>query len=296
MADTLFSPGEATDVAYINLLGGSCVAAREFAESLWAKYHEFADPHFLTEVRHSFHARLWEMYLTCSLLESAATRGYDVSCPKPGPDILLEIEGQRIWIEAIITTSGASGQPDSVIEPNPDGSGRIPEEKLVLRYTTAIREKYLKYQKYLGEGVVKEADAFVIAINGATLPYKWAWAENDAPRFLKALYPIGKYQVLLDRRTKAIVGEGNEPRFRILKANQAEVPTQIFLDERWSAISAVLCSYADAGSYSKPLGVDFELAHNPKARWPIPQGVIPARRSWVADLTGEEGKLVSRAK
>jgi hypothetical protein len=190
-----------------------------------------------------------------------------------------------------IATGGAAGQPDSVIEPNPDGSGRIPEEKLVLRYATAIREKYLKYQKYLGEGLVKEADAFVIAINGAALPYKWAWAEKDAPRFLKALYPIGQYQVLLDRRTGEIVGKGNEPRFRFLKANQAEVPTQTFLDE----LSAVLCSYADVGSYSRPLGVDFELAHNPKARCPIRQEVIPAHRSWVADLTGEEGQLVSRA-
>jgi len=294
MADPLFSPGEATDLTYINLQGGTCVAARDFAEHLWTTYHKFADPHFLTEIRHNFHARLWEMYLTCSLLESAATRGYRVSCPKPGPDILLEIESQRIWVEAIIATAGAAGQPDSVIEPNPDGSGKIPEEKLILRYSTAIRDKYLKYQKYLDGGVVKEADAFVVAINGAALPYKWAWAEKDAPRFLKALYPIGQYRVLLDRRTGKIVAEDNEPRFRILKANQAEVPTQTFLDERSSAISAVLCSYADVGSYSRPLGVDFELAHNPKGRCPIPHRVIPAHRSWVADLTGEEGQLFSR--
>jgi hypothetical protein len=148
----------------------------------------------------------------------------------------------------------------------------------------------------LGEGVVAEADAFVIAINGAALPYKWAWAEKDAARFLKALYPIGQYQILLDRQTREIVGHHNEPRFHILKANQAEVPTKTFLDERSSAISAVLCSYADVGSYSAPLGVDFELAYNPKARCPILHGIIPAGRSWVADLTGEEGQLVSRAE
>jgi hypothetical protein len=190
MADPLFSPGEATDVAYINLRAGTCVAARDFADHLWTKYRKFADPHFLTEIRHNFHARLWEMYLTCSLIESAATRGYGVSCPKPGPDILLEVEGQRIWVEAIIATAGAAGQPDSVMEPNPDGSGRIPEEKLVLRYSTAIRDKHLKYQKYLDRGVVKGADAFVIAINGAALPYRWAWAEKDAPRFWNA--PFGQ--------------------------------------------------------------------------------------------------------
>jgi type I restriction enzyme S subunit len=77
-----------------------------------------------------------------------------LSCPKPGPDILLEHEGNRVWIEAVEATNGVPGLTDTVIEPNPDGSGRIPEEKLVLRYTNAITEKYRKYRGYLREGII----------------------------------------------------------------------------------------------------------------------------------------------
>jgi hypothetical protein len=90
-----------------------------------------------------------------------------MSCPKPGPDVLLEHEGNRVWVEAVIATNGVTGRPDTVVDPNPDGSCRIPEEKIVLRYTNAISEEYRKYRAYLREGIVRETDAFVIAVNGA---------------------------------------------------------------------------------------------------------------------------------
>ena len=296
MAAPLFSPGPATDRAYIALRAGKteyAVAARDFAERLWAEYCPFADRNFLTEVRRDFNARFWEMYLTCSLLQGAASRGYRVCCPKPGPDILLEYGGRRVWIEAVTATNGTAGLPDSVVEPNPDGSCKIPEEKIVLRYTSSMREKYGKYLRYLRDGRLNRADAFVVAINAASLSYKWTQAENDVPRFLKALYPLGHYQLLLDKQTAEVVGRGNQPRFRILKASGAEVLVQAFVDKRWRAISAVLCSFADMGFYSVPLGFDFEIAHNPLGRRPIPKGAIHGRREWMAELADTEGRLFS---
>ena len=89
----------------------------------------------------------------------------------------------------------------------------------MLRYANAISEKYRKYQGYLRNGIMNKNDAFVIAINGSALSYKWTQAANDAPRFLKAVYPLGVYQLLLDRRTGKIVGQQNEPRFNIVKAS-----------------------------------------------------------------------------
>ena len=71
----------------------------------------------------------------------------------------------------------------------------------MLRYASPISEKYRKYRGYLRDGIIQRSDAFVIAINGAALSYKWTQAENDVPRFLKAVYPLGVYQLLLDRRT-----------------------------------------------------------------------------------------------
>ena len=74
--------------------------------------------------------------------EYAKQQGAVLSCPKPGPDVLIERDGNRVCVEAVVATNGVPGRPDTVVEPNPDGSGKIPEEKLVLRYSNAIAEKY----------------------------------------------------------------------------------------------------------------------------------------------------------
>lgn len=296
MHDHLFSAGEAIDPTYVSLrdLKNEWTApARKFAESLWERFRGFADPHFLTEVRRDFHSRFWEMYLTCSLKEFASEQGSILSCPKPGPDILLERDGNRVWVEGVTATNGNLGRPDSVVEPNPDGSGKIPENKLVLRYANAISEKYRKYQRYLRDGIVHKNDAFVIAINDAALSYRWTKLENDVPRFLKAVYPLGVYQLILDRQTGKIIGQQNESRFNIEKVNGSNVATTSFLERRSRGISAILGSSADVMWHSPALGLDFELAHNPKSRVPITDFVIPAKRAWRAvlsetgaDLTG----------
>jgi len=294
MCDRLFSAGEAVDPTYMNLRDLKNAwnePAREFAESLWDRFRSFADPHFLTEIRRDFHARFWEMYLTCALQELANRQGLILSCPKPGPDILLERDGSRVWVEAVVATNGTPGRPDSVVEPNRNDSGRIPEEKLVLRYANAISEKYRKYQGYLRGGIVHKNDAFVIAINGATLSYKWTQAENDVPRFLKAVYPLGVYQLLLDRPTGKIIGQQNEPRFNIVKASGANVATTSFLETRSRGICAILGSFADLMCHRQALGFDFEVAHNPNSRTPIADFVIPAKKTWRAALNETGGDL-----
>jgi hypothetical protein len=306
----LFGPGIASDPAFVNLrqpVHYSQANAKSFAERLWKDYHPHADPNFLMEIRTDFCARFWEMYLCCALIEQSTTRGYSVSCPKPGPDILLESSSGRIWMEAVSPTNGELGKADSLVEPefpsihvgsnkqkprrpNPS-SGSIPEEKIVLRYTTAIREKYRKYLCYLQAGLVDKNDAYVIAINKSRLAYRLAAAEIDLPRFLKAVYPIGQLEVLIDIDARRIVGAQNRPRFSIPKFNQSPVSVQSFTLGRKRGISAVLCSDADASWSTSPLGSDFELAHHPRARKAIPRGLIPTAREWWAELNAERGEL-----
>lgn len=111
------------------------------------------------------------------------------------------------------------------------------------------------------------------------------------PRFLKAVYPLGVYQLLLDRRTRKIIGQQNEPRFNIVKASGANVATMSFLERRSRGISAILGSSADVMGHSLALGFDFELAHNPKSRAPIADFVIPAKKAWRAVLNETGGDL-----
>jgi hypothetical protein len=126
---------------------------------LWRVFERHADKEFCKELRSTFDARYWEMYLTTSLIFA----GYAVTCPKPGPDVGILYEGQRIWFEATSPTRGAPDKPDSVGEVV---YGQVPEDKITLRYLNSISTKYdERYANWLKKGIVSDKDAFVIAIN-----------------------------------------------------------------------------------------------------------------------------------
>jgi len=288
----LFGEGNATDPAFVNLRSATSDyrrAARKFAQRLWDTFRAHADEHFLTEVRTDFNARFWEMYLTCTLLDGASEGGYRVTCPKPGPDVCIVFRGRRVWVEAIAATNGKPGNPDTLVEPT--RGGVIPEDKIVLRYTSAILDKYRKYNGYIQNGIVDKADAYIVAINQSRLAFRWARADVDLPRFLKAVYPIGQLEFVIDLQEPRNARMRNRSRFSIHKANNQEVPVQKFIDPSWSGLSAVICSDADASFSNVPLGADFEIAYNPLAQNQAPPGIIPACREWFSKLDGEMGEL-----
>jgi hypothetical protein len=278
--EPLFTPGAAEDRAYCNQRSRTsspeAQVGRAFAEQLWARYFPYADENFLIEIRRDFHARFWEMYLTCALLLSGPQRGYSVSCPKPGPDILLVHGGHRIWIEAVAATDGDPGKADSVIEPNKGHPYRVPDEKIILRYTNAIAEKHRKYLEYRKKNIVAEDDSYVVAVNGYPLSYRWA--DGEMPRVLKSVFPIGALQFLIDKDTSKITGARHQFRPMIFKSTGSGVSTEFFVNEQYSGISAILHSYANACMTSPSLGIDFLVAHNPLASRPVPHGLIVAGR------------------
>jgi hypothetical protein len=287
----LFSPGDASDAAYRNLRGRvspDAQAGRLFAEQLWGQYFPYADEHFLGEIRHDFAARFWEMYLTCALLENAQAYEYSVCCPKPGPDVLLTLNGHRVWVEAVSATNGDPKKPDSIVEPNLSQVFTVPDQKIILRYTNAIAEKHNKYLNYRKDGIVSEADAYIVAVNGWPLSYKWADAEM--PRVLKAVFPIGALEVLLDKETSKITSTRHPA---IPKSTGKEVSTEIFASEHYRGISAIVHSYANA-VMRLPMGSDFLVVHNPYAAQPVARGLIVAGREyWVEELGGKK-ELVCR--
>jgi hypothetical protein len=224
------------------------------------------------------------MYLTCALLDAAAEHGYHLECPKPGPDIVIEHEGRRIWIEAVTATPGDPGKPDS-LQPHIDGQmSRVPADKIVLRYSNAIATKHSKYCEYLAEGVVSETDSWVIAVNGWPLDY--SWATGEMPRFLKALYPLGALGYAIDPSTRELVDRKHQYRPVIRKTNQSPVSTEIFVKDEYRALSAVLHSHAHA-FMDQPLGSDFEIAHHPLAQRPVSTGWLPSHREWKAAAKGD---------
>ncbi len=279
----------ASDVSYMNLRKSekdSAKRARDLTEKLWGVFHPYADMHFLTEIRNSFDERFWEMYLVCTLLD----KGFSLSCPKPGPDVLIELDNKRVWIEAIAPSPGAEASPDRV--PGYDYGSfvaqKVPSEKIILRLRSAIEEKYInKYQQYYQKKIVAENDVFVIAINGCQLPH--ANADHYPPHIVRSVFPIGNEQLLIDKKSMKITDSGFEYRDNVKKNSGAVISTSVFFDDRYSKLSGIIYTRVDAGNPTPMMGQDFVFIHNPIATNPLPKGFFKFGEEYFAvDMMGDE--------
>ena len=272
-ATPLFTDDEATDPGYRNIRDakkGPLDFARWHCQYLWRVFERHADKEFLIELRKTFDARYWEMYLTTSLIFA----GYSVTCPKPGPDVGILYEGQRIWFEATSPTRGAPGKPDSVGEAV---NGKVPEDKIILRYLNSISTKYEEqYANWLKQGIVSDKDAFVLAINPWAIPFDHT--DGNPPRILRAGYTLGDPWVEVDPTAMKAVGSGYNFSSFIKKTpkNTGEdgekIPKGVFQLEQYRGLSALLCSRAEVANRPDKMGSDFQLAPNPHAAVPLPKG------------------------
>lgn len=265
----LFSENGPADLAYKNIMAAENVwqrRARALSESLWEDFEPLADNDFLTEIRTRFDERFWEMYLTVTLKRS----GYEVVCPKPGPDVGIVYEGRRIWFEAVSPSRGADGAPDQVPEVKYDGTAQsVPNEKLILRYLNSISEKYERqYQGWLKIGTVSKDDALVIALNPRRLGFETS--DTIPPRVLQVAFPVGNAYITFSRSTMATTATGYQFRPALPKSSGTLVETGVFLRDGYEGLSGLLVSRVDAANHPPKLGDDFQLVPNPRATCPLP--------------------------
>ena len=197
---------------------GSIASRKEEFEKLYEKYHPYADGHFLSEVKKQFHQRTWEMYLGCALLD----RGISFISEDVGPDILIEGSGKKIWIECIACTRGDGD--DKVPTLRYDGHVQdVPDDEMIIRVASALKNKYEKYKKYVASGIVKEDDCFVIAVNAGALDHP-----EMMPLILQSVFPIGHQTLSFPiGGGEATSGWTTRP-FRT-KKNGSQVPTTFLL-------------------------------------------------------------------
>lgn len=277
------NPADA-DRAYANIrnLADSemAVACRRACEELWADYWRDADEHFLAEFPKRFHQRWFEMHLTVALKRL----GLNATCPKPGPDVLVEANGRRVWIEATAPTGGAQNNQDAVPEPQAGSAFWVPKKEIVLRVAGAIDAKAKAFQQYIRDGRVRPDDACIIAVNVRAVPHA---AYDAADYFQGALYAVGDEYVLIDRDSLNITGAGFHRRPEVQRARGAVVDTQMFLTDRYRHVSAVIGSWADVANGPTRLGDDFLIFPNPCAAVPYPTGLIERGREWLLTAEGE---------
>jgi len=269
--EPLFTDDPATDLAYIHTRAAQnehSKKCRENCERLWEQYEPYADPEFRIELRSNFDARYWEMYLTTALSEL----GHQVCCPKPGPDVGIEIDGLRIWFEATSPDRGQHGSPDQVPEVRYGGEAYwVPNEKIILRYLNSISAKKVQHEGWLKNGCVNAEDAFVIALNPRGLGHEIG--DSVPPRILQAAFAVGNQYVTIDTNTMKQVGSGYQFRDAIKKASGVAVATGVFQQEAYAALSGLLCSRINVANQLQEIGQDFQLVPNPHATVSLPQGL-----------------------
>jgi hypothetical protein len=269
---------------------------REWIESLWQICENDVENNFTTELatKGRFNQKTWELFINCFLKKNNLKL---LRRTGEGPDFSVEINSKIIWIEA---TAPSIGEVDSAPErPNIEpgeiytGGGDIETtyRTKILRFVSAVRNKSNKVvasQYYKGRlsSLIKENDCYVIAING----YDFSGLVAD-PIFLlrRSLLSAGcmSYRMLSDRSLapgkylhKPTVIK-NKP-----DGSQEEIPTDIFTNDKYSEISAIIYSpehiINTMGDINK-LGNYLYLVKNPFAKNPIPKNFPSCRVEIVSE-------------
>lgn len=264
-----------------------------------------ADPKFASELASGSDQKFWacvsEALIAALLFDkqfgTRARRG-------TGPDFLVLNGSRRIWVEVVCPEP--VNLPADWLDPPSGTAIEYPHERILLRWMSAIKAKAEALigsfdgdrPGYIDSGVVSGDDAYVIAVNGCLLRggrFPGLMGISQFPYATEAVFPIGPYQLQIDRETQEVVDRGHQHRPYVLNKNGARVPAYTFLDPRFDRISAIWAVDLDGGSAignNEPMLV----VHNPNARNPIPHGFLPAHDEYAAAAEGDEFVLRKAAR
>lgn len=264
-----------------------------------------ADPKFVVELTSGSDSKFWSCVSEALLAERLRDKTFPArSTSGQGPDLLVMNGCRKVWIEAICPEP--VGVPETWLNIEPGKVGNFPHQEILLRWTSAVKEKAEKLlgsadgkvKGYIEKGVVAADDAYVIAINGCRLrhgPFSALLGISQFPFAAEAVFPIGPYQLQINRETLKVVERGHQVRFHIEKPNGALVPTSTFLDARFGAVSAIWAVELNGSSVvgNRELTV---VVHNPLATNPVPLGFLSADEEYVAVKSGDDEYIFSKAE
>jgi hypothetical protein len=267
-----FQTSVATDPIYERMRdrpGSHEIEGRRFIDLLWEDSAPFLDVDLAERApANGLVPSFWEMYLAHAL----KTNGMNLvprsrRVPKhKGPDLFAETPD--VWVEAVAATPGTG--PDSLTW----GSCRTPIDRFVLRLRTAIQYKAMQLKKHVNLGYIKPGQSTVIAVSGAMLPYRYG--ELPVPFIVRAVLGVGHIVLAFDRATMKPTDRGVEYCDEVKKVRGKEVKTDLFVNDEYSHVSAVLYSPSCWVDHPNTPGSEFVVVHNTRATSPLPDGWFPA--------------------
>ncbi|MGX1587877.1 hypothetical protein [Brevundimonas diminuta] len=236
---------EASTDAYRRLREDGRDEDRACLDALYERYRACLDDNFKDQFARATHDRFFELRLADAL----AAHGFVLEPAAEGrPDFATRLaDGRRLWVEAVSLSWGRPDNPDRAPELR-EGLQPAPIRQVLLRKTSALKEKRDKFRGYLEAGVVQPDDVCVIAMSSGGL---YPHVEGAGlPRIVSAVLPFGDELITLDRATGEVIAISHERRAELVKANGAAVPTTAFeTPEEYGGISAILHDTAHLGTW-----------------------------------------------
>ena len=252
---------------------------KEEIEKLYSETKDFLDPNFETKINEDFFARVWEMTLVKMLLD-----GHNLIKKKTanGPDIQINNNNSIIHIEAVCPSAGKQEKLDSIkndgniqiIEDSNDSFflGDIPQEKIELRLSSAICDKYKITLKRKRKNIINEDEPVIIAISTAKIPITQININEGgfgtAFNILRTLFPIDRSYNCFDELSKKIEicypykGEN-------IKSSGNVVNKKIFLSDEYKYLSAIIYSTDSYPTFVDKQSRNCYIIKNPQCLNPL---------------------------
>jgi hypothetical protein len=254
----------------------------------------FADAKYLRELISRTESKFWSCVSEALIFDRLKPQLAPRTSVGTGPDFLLSCGEKKLWVEVVCPEP--VGLPQQWLNIQANTAITFPHEAILLRRTNAIKDKAERLigradgrtPGYLESGVVSPNDIYVIAVNGCRLrngPFSALNGISQFPHAVEAVFPVGPYQIRIDRSTLQTVGKGYQERFHITKPTGSNVPTFAFLDDRYAPVSAIWAVDFNGESVvgnSEPSA----LVHNPNALQPVPRGTLDADVEFIASPSG----------
>ena len=146
------------------IVSGCSKSRREKFDKLWNVFKLYADKHFPKQYKYQFHQRSWEMYVSCVLLNN----NLSIKSLGEGPDFVVS---DNHYVECVACNNAKVGKPDYVPELRYGVEQDVSVDKIIMRVTSVIEDKYKKYKGWIEKGIISKDKPYVIAINSGVFQY-----------------------------------------------------------------------------------------------------------------------------
>jgi len=239
-------------------------------------------------------ATYWQQLSEVLVANELVQAGLAPTRKPSAPDFLLEHAGRRIWIEVVCPEP--KGIPTDWLT-RTEGVVSLPHEQIILRWTSAIKEKFEKLTGkrgrpetgYLGKGVVAPDDGYIIAVNGRLLRDRFPQicGISQYPFAVEVTLAVGPLSIRIDRDTLKKTWSGLQHRPLVQKPNGAMVPADTFFDPGYVPVSGVWATDFDEkvlfGANKASI-----LVHNHDASNPLATLLLPVQSEYRATVGTEE--------